>query len=73
MLLTDPFYTLHCTVHLYYCRESNWVEEEEDPEYSFPPDEEDLRLKDPEELRDDRATKVRRNYSSSRCVGVFVR
>ena len=31
--------------------------DEDDPEYSFPPDEEDIRLKDPEELRDDRATK----------------
>ena len=32
--------------------------DEEDPEYNFPPDEEDICLKDPEELRDDRATKA---------------
>jgi len=31
-----------------------------DPEYRFQPDEEDIQLRDPEELRNDRATKISR-------------
>jgi len=40
--------------------DSTHVDDDMDPEYSFPPDEEDIRLKDPEELRHDRATKISR-------------
>jgi hypothetical protein len=42
-----------------------------DPEYRFQPDEEDIQLRDPEELRNDRATKISRKEVMKQCRITF--